>query len=119
MKNKFLLFGLVMFFMVGLAACSQKPKSANSEEAIQQSQTLKTVDDQVKYLVNEANGFVNTKNYDQAVNIANHILANLDKNSAPAMSVLEKAQAQLKAMADKKVTEMKGAMQNTLGGMGK
>lgn len=96
---------------VMVAGCSQQ-KAATASEAIEQSKAQGTVEKQVDYLVGQAQAFVSSKNYDQAITVANHILANLDQNSEKAKQILEKAKADMKAVAEGAVNDMKNAIGN-------
>jgi len=116
--NKNIIVGsLGVLLVVGVVGCSQpqKPQAANSSEAIQQSQAMATTQEKVQYLVKEANAFINSQNFDQAVQTAKYILSNLDQNSADAKSILERAQVELKKLADQKLQEAQANMQKKLG----
>jgi hypothetical protein len=97
---------------LGVMGCAKK--AANSQEAIATSQQMKTVDEQVKYLVSQANSFINSKQFDQAIQTAQHILSNLDQNSAEAKSIIEKAKAELQKAAQGAVADV----QKKLGSFG-
>ena len=115
LKRKFLNLFIAAVLIAAVAGCAQQKPSASSQEAIQQSKEMKTVDEQVKYLVNQANSFINSQQFDQAIQTAKYILANLDQNSVEAKSILEKATAQLKEAANKTMGDVK----NKLGSFGK
>lgn len=112
---------LVMVVCVGIvlvfSGCAKK--AATSNDAISQADTLKTLDEKVKFLVSQANDFLDSKQYQQAVNVAQYILSNFDKNSADAKSILQKATDMLKAEASKVVDKAKSDVQNKLGSFGK
>lgn len=113
-KNRYaVLVTVVCLLAAAVSGCAQKPQSASSTDAIQQANQLETVEAQVNYLVKEANAFINSQKFDEAVNTAKYILSNLDKESVQAKSILEKAQAELKKLAEAKAEELKGS----LGGM--
>lgn len=99
---------LVFFLVVSVAfiavGCTQK--AATSQEAIENSRQLKTVDEQVKYLVKQANAFINSQEFDQAIKSAQYILGNLDKNSAEAKSIIETAKAELQKAAQSAVSDV-------------
>lgn len=95
-----------------LSSCSQPPKAANSEQAIEQSKTLKTPDEQAKYLVGQADAFVNSKEFNEAVETAQYVLANLDASSADAKKVLEEAAEEMKKVAMQKADELKKSLGN-------
>ena len=110
MRKSILLMMVLMLIGAGMSGCAQQPKSANAKEAIDQSKSMKTVEEQAKYLVGQANAFLNSQNFDQAVQTAKYVLANVDANSQDAKSILEKATAEMKRMAQQKVEEMKKSM---------
>ena len=110
--NLFVLCVLITAFAIG---CAQGPKSQNASEAIDHAQTLQSVEDQAKYLVSEANGFINSKQFDEAIKSAKYILSKLDAESKEAQSIIEKAQAELKKMAEEKAAEMKAKLNSALG----
>ena len=116
-KSKKILAASVMLcvVMVAMAGCAQKPQSEGSSEAIQQAMQLKTVEEQANYLVKEANAFLNSQKFDDAVNTAKYVLSSLDANSDKAKTILEKAQVELKKVAEAKVAEL----QKSFGSLGK
>ena len=94
--------------------CAQKPQAENAQQAIEQSKTKGSVEAQAQYLVSQANAFVNSQKFDEAIQSAKYVLANLDANSQEAKSVIEKATEQLKQMAQEKAA----AVQKSLGKIG-
>lgn len=105
--NKSLLLIFTTIVLAGFLTGGCAKKEANSQQAIEQSKSMKTVDAQVKYLVGQANAFINSKQFDQAIATAKYVLTNLDQNSAEAKSILEKAQAELTKTAKAVVGDMK------------
>lgn len=89
-----------------LAGCAQK-KAASSGEAIKASESLQTVDQKVNYPIDQAKAFYNSREFQKAVDVARYVLRNLDKDSQPAKDLLEKATAQLKATAQKTMSDVK------------
>lgn len=106
MKKKMIFLFIAVFACV-LTGCAQQSKSENSQQAIEQAKTLQTVEEQAKYLVSEANAFINSKKFEEAVATAKYILAELDGNSQEAKSILERAQEELKKLAEQKAAELK------------
>jgi|WetSurMetagenome_2_1015567.scaffolds.fasta_scaffold185368_1 hypothetical protein len=101
MKN-ILLLGMIFCLSCGLvlgAGCTKKSVSAN--EAIQTSQTLKSVEEKAGYLMKQAEAFYNSKEFQQAIQTAQYVLSNVDKNSQSAKDLIEKAKVQLKEAAQK------------------
>ncbi|MCP5463048.1 MAG: hypothetical protein H7A34_07785 [bacterium] len=66
-------------------------QAESSIEAIENAQLLPSVDDQVDYLNEQAEMFYEAKKFKEAVDILNHILANLDPDSEEAINMLQKA----------------------------
>ena len=54
---------------------------------------MKTVEEQVNYLVSQANAFINSQEFDQAIKTSQYILRNLDKSSEEAKGIIETAKA--------------------------
>lgn len=104
-KPFLLIFTAIVFAGFLTGGCAKK--EANSQQAIEQSKSMKTVDEQVKYLTGQANDFINSKQFDQAIATAKYVLANLDPNSSEAKSILAKAQAELTKTATAVVGDMK------------
>lgn len=106
---------IVIALMVG---CAQKPKSASSSEAIQKASAMETVEAKTEYLIKEANAFVNSQKFDEAIATAKHVLSKLDAESQEAKNILEKAKAELEKIAKEKAGEMKGELNKKLGDIG-
>ena len=105
-------------FAVGIMGCSQKPQSANSSEAIEQAKTLQSVEEQAKFLGKEANAFINSEQFDEAIKTAKYVLSKLDKESQEAKSLIERAKQELETMAREKAEEAKAKLKEKLGGIG-
>ena len=112
--------GLILLCALFIVGCAQQPKSENASEAISHAKTLETVEAQADYLISEANAFVNSEQFDEAIKTAKHVLANLDgdKYKQEAQAIIEEAKAELEAMAKAKAEEAKKALQEKLGGIG-
>ena len=96
--------------------CAQK--ATNSQEAIQHAQTLKTPQEQADYLVGQANAFLASKQYNDAVASAQQVLSKIDPQSKAAKDVLDKAKNQLAAAAKQatgNVQKAAGNMKKSLG----
>ena len=105
-KNVVLAIVAVLCVGVALIGCGAK-KEASGSAAIQKSQAMATVQQKVDYLAGQAKAFINSKDYDQAVSVAQYILTNLDSNSKEARSLLEKAKSELTAQAKAKLEDVK------------
>lgn len=105
--KKVLLVGMILCLSFGVllnAGCEKK--AATSSEAIQNSQSLKTVEEKVDYLVKQAEAFYNSKEFQQAIQTAQYVLSNLDSNSQSAKDLIEKAKVQLQEAAKKAVGDV-------------
>lgn len=92
-----------------MAAASQLFTDAKA--AIAASASKPTVKEKTDFLVAQAQGFMNTKNYQEAATVVNYVLSKLDANSPQAKSILDQAKAQLSA-------KMQGAMSNAMNKLG-
>jgi len=121
MIKRFPVLIIMLSFALGVvvSGCAQKPMTANSNEAISHAQSLSSLEEQGKYLVKEANAFINSQQFDEAIKTAKYILGKIDGESAQAKSIIEKATAELQKLAGKKAEELKGELKNKLGAMGK
>lgn len=109
----------VVIIPLVIAGCAQQPKTANSSEAIKASQQLESAEKKVQYLVSEAKGFLSQENYQEAINTAQYILNEVDKNSQAAMDIIEKAKAQLTKAAGEAAAKVESDVKGVLGGLGK
>lgn len=99
--KKALMLGVIMCLGCGLllsAGCTKR--AASSSEAIKNADTLKTVQEKVDYLIGQAKAFYGSKEYQQAINLAQNVLK-LDSSNQAAKDLIEKAKAQLQAAAQK------------------
>ena len=126
--KKFITYSFVMTLMlaVGIMGCSQPPQSANASEAIENAKAKQSVEEQAQYLIKEANAFVNSQQFDEAIKAAKHVLAKLDTESQEAQGIIEKAKAEIEKLAKEKAEEMKSKaedmkkdMKDKMGGLGK
>ena len=98
-----------------IAAYGCGQRAQNSSEAIELSKAKATVEAQAQFLVGQANSFVNSENFDEAIKTAKYILSKLDAQSPEAQSIIEKAKTEIKKLADAKLAEAK----DKLGSLGK
>jgi fumarylacetoacetate (FAA) hydrolase family protein len=108
--------GIILAFAAG---CSQPPKAATAQDAIQQSEAKQTPQEKVDYLVSQANAFVNGKQFEEGIAVAQHILQKLDANSQEAKSIVERATEELAKVANQKVAEVKTDITNKINALGK
>lgn len=97
MKRSMLL--AVCFIFCCAAAVAYAQVSAAVTEVIKKSEVFKTVAEKANYLIGQADAFYKTEKFQQAIETAQYVLNNLDKNSQPAKDLIEKAKAQMKATA--------------------
>jgi hypothetical protein len=113
--KKYLFFLVLLIVPALIVIGCGAPQTKSSSEAISVAQQKPTVQAKVDYLVAQAKGFLNSKNYEEAMSVAQHILSNLDATSTEAKEILAKAQEEFKNMAKGAVDDMK----NKLGSFGK
>ena len=114
--NKLFIILSTLILAVSISSCAPaQPAASNAQQAIEQSKAKGDVQSQVNYLSGQAKAFVNSKNFDQAVAVANYILNNLDKNSQAAKDILAQAKAEMQKTAQGAMQDVK----NKFGGFGK
>jgi hypothetical protein len=84
-----------------IVGCGQK-KAAVSQEAITTAKSMSSVDQQGKYLEQQAQAFLNSKNYKEALNTAQYLLREVNSESKKAQDVLEKAKAEMQSTLKEK-----------------
>jgi hypothetical protein len=105
MKKVFVVLAVTGIALSLIAGCAQK--AASSKDAIETSKTMQTIQQKADYLVGQANAFYNSKDFQQAIDIAQYVLANVDKDSVKAKDLIEKAKAELAKLGQQKLDEMK------------
>jgi len=90
------------------------PQTESSQAAIQKAQTMATIQEKTTFLVNEAQAFYNSKQFQSAVDVAQYVLRYLDKDSTAAKDLLQKAQEALTAQLQQAGAEAK----KTISGFG-
>jgi len=102
--KKYLLLGVMICLGVWIllsVGCAKKADSPSA--AIEQSQSLQTVEEKTNYLIKQADAFYASKEFQKAIETAQYVLSNLNSNSQPAKDLIERAKTQLKAAAQKAV----------------
>ena len=87
--------------------CAQNPKESSSQASIQKAQSIASPQEKADYLVGQARAFYNSKQFQDAVNTAQYVLQYVDKDSASAKSLLEKAKTDLMEAGKAKADEVK------------
>ncbi|RJP61116.1 MAG: hypothetical protein C4541_02700 [Candidatus Auribacter fodinae] len=114
MKHFFSVVGVVLALGIMLSGCGEK-KAASGKEAIDISKTKGSVEQQVDYLVGQAKAFQKSEEYQEAINVAQYIIANLEKESDEAKKIIEQAKNDLA----EKAKETAGAVSDKLKNIGK
>ena len=84
---------IVACLVAGIALVGCGPKKAEtSQEAIKNAEALKTAPQKEKYLMQQAELFLKQKNFQEAINLSQYVLWNVDANSEAAKTMLRKAQ---------------------------
>lgn len=109
MKGLNIVLAVLMVLAIAAAGCGAK-KAASSSAAIEQANTMQTVDAKVDYLVGQAKSFYSSKEFQGAVDIAQYVLRYLDSESTAAKDLIEKAKQQLTAQAESMMKEAKTAV---------
>jgi hypothetical protein len=106
--NRIAVVAISFLLCAGLlaAGCGAK-KEASSSAAIEKSQAMATIQQKADYLIGQAKAFYNSKQYNDAVTLAQYVLSRVDSNSSAAKSLLERAKNELAAQAKAKMEEMK------------
>ncbi len=92
-----------------LVGCGAK-KAATTQDAINTAEGMATVKEKTDYLVGQAKTFYSSKEFQGAIDIAQYVLRYLDKDSAAAKSILQKAQDDITALLKKKAEEAKKSL---------
>ena len=108
MKHGLLLAAVAIVGLGVLAGCSKQ--AASSSEAIQHAKTLKTPERQADYLVSQAQVFVKSEDYQEAIKTAQYVLSSVDTHSQAATDLLGQAKAKLAADAQAVVDDAKKPM---------
>ncbi len=103
MKKNFF-FTVVVVLVLGLFFYGCTRKAESSQEAIEIAQAMETAEEQVDYLIKQAKAFYNSDEFQQAVNITQHILRHLDRDSQEAKSLMDKAREALAAQAQEAIS---------------
>lgn len=105
MRNGLLLAAIAIAGLGVLAGCSKQ--AASSSEAIQHAKTLKTLKQQADYLMSQAQAFVDSQDYQEAIKTAQYVLLSVDVHSSAATDLLEQAKAKVAADAQAVVGDTK------------
>ena len=90
---------------LAVTACGQK-KVASSDDAIANARAMETTQEKVDYLIKQAEAFYESEQYKDAVESAQYVLRNLEKDSKEAREVLAKAQKELGSAVEGAVKDL-------------
>ena len=111
LRRTYVVLLVVFVFSLGLSGCGPK-KATSSREAISASKAMETVEQKADYLIGQAKAFYNSKDFQGAVDIAQHVLAYVDKDSQEAKDMLMKAKDALEAKARAAAEDLKNKISN-------
>jgi len=84
--------------------------AATAQEAINYAKKIEDVKAKKDYLIAQAQNFYKSEDFQQVVDVAQYVLAYVDKDSAEAKNLLDKAKKELQAAVDGAVTDVKDKM---------
>lgn len=117
MMNKAILTVWAVAAVLMITGCEKQAKTQNSQQAIQQSQQLSTSEEKVNFLISEAKAFIGQKKYDEGIQTANYILANLDQQSKEAQDILTTARAEIEKTAREQLEKTKKDVTKAIDGI--
>ncbi|MFC1548824.1 hypothetical protein ACFL5E_02575 [Candidatus Omnitrophota bacterium] len=97
-KALFVMMTLFLAVSVVLIGCGA-PKAGSSREAIDTAKAMATVQEQTQYLVGQAESFIDSDEFQNAVDVLQYVLTYLDKDNPQAKELLQKAKDELAAKA--------------------
>jgi len=97
---------LCMAVSVALAGCGPK-RAETSQEAIRNTETMKTPEQKTDYLLKQANLFLKEKDFKEVIDISQYVLWKIDGNSEEAKKIMRKAQDAMAVEAQKAAEELK------------
>jgi len=108
--KRLLIFSVLVLSIVFMGCGPKKVESYRV--AINTAKAMETVEEKASYLISQTKAFYNSKEFDQAVQIAQYILRHVDRDSKDAKSLLEKAKAALKKAAEAAAADAKKKIGN-------
>ncbi len=111
MKKVSYLVAMLLMVCFLLPGCSPK-KAESSKEAIETAKSMKTPEQQANYLNKQAQAFFKSKEYNEAIKIAQHVLSQVDKESENAKKIIEDSKKQLQAKVKNAVDDASKKLKN-------
>ena len=96
-KMKLFMLILAAAMIVGTSSFSEAKKTPqmSTEEIINNAQTLQSSEEKIEYLLIKGDELLETKQYQEAFDVAQYVLTELDPTSEKAISILTSAQEHL------------------------
>lgn len=116
MKRYFAMFFVAVVFVI--SGCGQQPRAQNSDEAIQQAEQMQDAGQKIDYLTAEAEAFLESEEYQDALATAQYVLFRLDQDSQRARDVVESAKARMKEATEQQMEKMQGDLENQIDRIG-
>ncbi len=104
--KKFVVFLLALIVIAG---CTGQ-KAESPQAAIDIAKSMESVQEKADYLVGQAKAFYNSKEFQQAIDLAQYVLQNLDSDNQAAKDLIKQAKAKVQEMAQKVVSDMKSKL---------
>lgn len=94
------LIALLVMSLVFVSCAQESAKQMpNSTSAIEESNSMKTPEEKGNFLVQQAQGFLDSKQYEDAQTTAQHVIANFQAKAAEAKNIVKEAAQKLIAQA--------------------
>jgi hypothetical protein len=90
-KGLIIVMALCLAASITLVGCGAQ-KAESGTVAIDNAKAMKTTQEQTKYLLGQAQAFINTKEFQYAIDVLQYVLRYLDADSTEAKELLRKAQ---------------------------
>jgi hypothetical protein len=97
-KGLLVIMALCLVASIALVGCGPQ-KAGSSREAINTAKTMQTPQEQAQYLVGQAKAFINSDEFQNAIDVLQYVLASVDRDNPQAKALLEQAKDALAAQA--------------------
>jgi hypothetical protein len=105
--RKTIVFAAAISLIVGSGLLGCAEKATSSQDAIEKSKSYEGAEGQAKYLIKQANGFLDSEEFNEAIKTAQYVLRNLDDSSEEAKRIIEESRAELKEVATDAIEDAK------------
>lgn len=103
-----------MVSCLALVGCGAE-KTTSAKEAIEIAKSMETVEEKITYLIQQAETFYDSEQFQQAIDTAQYVLQYLDEDSQAAKNLIEKAKSALAAAAKEAVEDVEKKVEVDLG----